>query len=65
MSFYSYKNANAQCSPGCICTSALDGLNQRICIQVKNVYDSCMQQEQLDDVVITVSDIVPVLPDKS
>lgn len=48
MSFYSYKNANAQCSPGCICTSALDGLNQRICIQVKNVYDSCMQQEQLD-----------------
>ena len=44
MSFYSYKNANAQCSPGCICTSALDGLNQRICIQVKNVYDSCMQQ---------------------
>ena len=65
MSFYSYKNANAQSSPGCICTNALDGLNQRICIQTKNVYDSCLQQEQLDDVVITVSDIVPVLNNTS
>ena len=50
---------------GCICTSALDGLNQRICIQgEKLIDDSCMQQEQLDDVVITVSDIVPVLPEQ-
>ncbi len=30
-----------------------------------NVYDSCMQQEQLDDQVVTVSGIVPVLPDAS
>ncbi len=30
-----------------------------------NVYDSCMQQEQLDDQVVTVSGIVPVLSDAS
>lgn len=65
MSFYSYKNANAECSPGVVSGNICQGLNQKICIQVKNVYDSCLQQEQLDDVEVTVSDIVPVLPDGS
>lgn len=55
MSFYSYKNATPVNSPGEISGSALDGLNERICIQVQRVYDSCLQQEQLDrvDVMIT------------
>ena len=61
MSFYSYKNANAAVSPGCITGNPLDGLNERICIQVKNVYDACLQQEQLTNKTVTVSDIVPVL----
>ena len=42
MSFYSYKNANSDACPGMVKGSVLDGLNQRVCIQVKNVYDSCM-----------------------
>ena len=63
MSFYSYKNANAAMSPGCITGNPCEGLTERVCIQVKNVYDSCLQQEQLDDKTITVSGIVPVLPD--
>ena len=62
MSFYSYKNANAEASPGAVNGNILTGLNQRVCIQVKNVYDSCMQQEQLDDEVVTISNIVPILP---
>ena len=62
MSFYSYKNANAEASPGSVNGNILTGLNQRVCIQVKNVYDSCMQQEQLDDEVVTISNIVPILP---
>ena len=45
MSFYSYKNANADTSPGQITGNAMDGICERICIQVKNVYDSCLQQE--------------------
>ena len=63
MSFYSYKNANAAMSPGCITGNPLEGLNQRVCVHVKNVYDSCLQQEQLSNQVITVSGIVPVLSD--
>ncbi len=61
MSFYSYKNANANACPGTVAGSALNGLDQRVCVLVKNVYDSCLQQEQLDDKDVTVTDIVPVL----
>lgn len=55
MSFYSYKNGNPHCCPGSISGNALDGLQEKVCVQVKRVYDSCLQQEQLDDkeVVIT------------
>ncbi len=63
MSFYSYKNANAELCPGTVTGNICGGLNERICVQVKNVYDACLQQEQLDDVVVTVANIVPVLPD--
>jgi hypothetical protein len=63
MSFFSYKNANAEQCPGSIVGSALSGLTEKICVQVKNVFDACLQQEQLDDVEITVSDIVPLVPD--
>jgi len=62
MSFYSYKNANVECSPGMVNGNILTGLNQRVCIQVKNVYDSCMSQQQLDDEEVVISNIVPVLP---
>ena len=62
MSFYSYKNAHSETCPGAVNGNVLNGLNQRVCVQVKNVYDSCMQQEQLDDRRVTVENIVPVLP---
>lgn len=62
MSFYSYKNANAEDSPGCVSGSVLAGLNKRVCLQVKNVYDACLSQQQLDGQKITVSNIVAVLP---
>ena len=62
MSFYSYKNANCDACPGVVNGNILSGLNQRVCIQVKNVYDSCLQQEQLDDEQVVIGNIVPVLP---
>lgn len=62
MSFYSYKNANCDACPGVVNGNILTGLNQRVCVQVKNVYDSCLQQEQLDDEQVVISNIVPVLP---
>jgi len=61
MSFYSYKNANPVNSPGEIAGSALDGLNERICIQVQRVYDSCLQQEQLDNVSVTITSYAQVV----
>ncbi len=48
MSFYSYKNAN---STHCPCSVSgneiLNGLNERVCIQVQRVYDSCLFQEHV------------------
>ena len=63
MSFYSYKNANTDTCPGNVSGNVCNGLNERVCIQVKNVYDACLQQQQLNDVTVTISDIVPVLSD--
>ena len=37
MSFYSYKNANPGCCPGTISGNALDGLDEKVCIQVQRV----------------------------
>lgn len=54
MSFYSYKNGNASCCPGIVGSDVLNGLNEKICIQVQRVYDSCLQQEQLDNVDVTL-----------
>lgn len=55
MSFYSYKNAN---STHCPCSlsgnEVLNGLNEKVCIQVQRVYDSCLFQEQLDEQRITL-----------
>ena len=63
MSFYSYKNANSDCCPGEIgAGNVLNGLNKRVCIQVKNVYDSALSQQQLDNTDLTIQNIVPVLP---
>ena len=62
MSFYSYKKRQRGVQSGVVNGNILTNLNQRVCIQVKNVYDSCMSQEQLDDEQVVVSNIVPVLP---
>ena len=61
MSFYSYKNADPVNSPGEISGSALDGLNERVCIQVQRVYDSCLQQEQLTNREVTISSYAQVV----
>lgn len=54
MSFYSYKNGNSNCCPGQVGSEVLKGLTEKICIQVQRVYDSCLQQEQLDDQDVTL-----------
>ena len=61
MSFYSYKNANPSCCPGTISGNVLDGLDEKICIQVQRVYDSCLQQEQLTNVDVTITSYAQVV----
>ena len=65
MSFYSYKNATPVNSPGEISGSALEGLNERVCIQVQRVYDSCLQQEQLDNADVMITSYAQVVSDSS
>ena len=62
MSFYSYKNANPGSCPGNISGNALEGLNEKICIQVQRVYDSCLQQQQLTNVDVTITSYAQVVP---
>ena len=55
MSFYSYKNSR---STHCPCSvgpnDVLSGLNEKVCIQVQRVYDSCLSQEQLNRQRVTL-----------
>jgi hypothetical protein len=72
MSFYSYKNAGEEHMP-CRIKNEGNGNNaagvsnnfrctERVCIQVKKVYDACLQQEQLDDIRVTLHCVHPLTP---
>ena len=62
MSFYSYKNAQSGCCPGAItAAAAMDGIKEKVCIQVKRVYDSCLQQKQLKDKDVTITSYAQVV----
>ena len=55
MSFYSYKNTNStHCPCSMMGSDVLNGLNEKICIQVQRVYDSCLYQEQLSSQRVTL-----------
>ncbi len=60
MSFYSYKNANSSCCPGMIAGDATNGLQEKVCVQVKRVYDSAMWQQQIDNAVVTITSFAQV-----
>lgn len=60
MSFYSYKNANSSCCPGVIAGDATNGLQEKVCVQVKRVYDSALWQEQIDNAVVTINSFAQV-----
>ena len=60
MSFYSTRNAESVICPGRVSGDAMQGLCERVCIEVKKIYDACMQQEQLNDVRVYLGTICPV-----
>jgi hypothetical protein len=60
MSFYT---ANRTClGPGPINGNPLNGLCERVCIETKKIFDSCMQKQQLENLLVTATDYTPANP---
>ncbi len=60
MSFFS--NFQSDKCPGPITGNPVSGLCEKVCIQAKRVFDSCIRQEQLTDLVLTISSPIPANP---
>ena len=57
MSFFC--NFQSERCPGQIKGNPMNGLCEKVCVQVKKVFDACMQQTQLTNVIINVTNITP------
>ena len=60
MSFFS--NCPVDRCPGRIGGNPLNGLCDKVCIQAKKVFDACMQQSQLNNIILNVSNLTPTNP---
>ena len=60
MSFFS--NFNSDRCPGQINGNPLNGLCEKVCIQVNKVFDACLKQGQEDNVLIVLSQNTPANP---
>ncbi len=60
MSFFC--NFQSDRAPGPINGNPLNGLCDKVCIEVKKVFDACMQQGQITDIVLNVTNLTPANP---
>ena len=60
MSFFC--NFQSDRCPGQINGNPLNGLCEKVCVQVKKVFDACMQQSQLNDIVLNITNLTPDNP---
>ena len=60
MSFFC--NFQSDRCPGQINGNPLNGLCEKVCIQVKKVFDACMQQTQLTNLVLDLTNFTPANP---
>ncbi len=60
MSFFS--NFSQDRCPCQISGNPLNGLCEKVCIQVKKVFDACLKQSQEQNVVLTLTNLVPQNP---
>ena len=58
----SFVNNNNERLPGPIHGNALNGLCEKVCLQVKKVFDACMRQTTEENVTITLTDLNPANP---
>ena len=60
MSFFC--NFQSDRCPGPINGNPLNGLCEKVCIEAQKVFDACMQQSQLTDIVLNISNLTPANP---
>ncbi len=60
MSFFS--NFQSDRCPGQISGNPVNGLCEKVCVQVKKVFDACMQQSQLTNIVLNIENLTPANP---
>ncbi len=60
MSFFC--NFQSDKCPGVINGNPLNGLCEKVCIEAQKVFDACMQQSQLTDIVLTLGSVTPATP---
>ena len=60
MSFFC--NFQSDKCPGSINGNPLNGLCEKVCVQVKKVFDACIQQSQLNDIILNVTNLTPANP---
>ena len=60
MSFFN--NFQSDKCPGQINGNPLNGLCEKVCVQAKKVFDACMQQTQLTDIVLNITNLTPQNP---
>ena len=60
MSFFC--NFQSDRCPGQITGNPLNGLCEKVCVQAKKVFDACMQQTQLTNVVLDITNLTPANP---
>jgi len=60
MSFFC--NFQSDRCPGTINGNPLNGLCEKVCIEAKKVFDACMQQSQLTDIVLNITNLTPNNP---
>ena len=60
MSFFC--NFQSDRCPGQISGNPLNGLCEKVCVQAKKVFDACMQQSQLNDIVLNIENLTPANP---
>ena len=60
MSFFC--NFQSDKCPGPINGNPLNGLCEKVCIEAKKVFDACIEQRQLTDVVLNITNLTPANP---
>ena len=60
MSFFC--NFQSDRCPGPINGNPINGLCEKVCVQAKKVFDACMQQSQLTDLVLDINNLTPANP---